>query len=137
MSHEACERGPPCHQGTQGGRTLCSLTRVGEQRDILGERPLWDEREQAFFWVNIRRPALRRLDPATGAVETRPMPGLVGSIAPAQPGRLLIALAERVAVYDSATDRLDTVAEPPFRVEGHRFNAATARAGSGSAPCTI
>lgn len=99
-----------------------SPTRVGTQRDILGECPLWDEREQALFWVDIRRPALRRLDPATGEVETRPMPGLVGSIALAGPGRKLVALAEKVSLYDWQADRLETVAEVPARVPGHRFN---------------
>jgi len=99
-----------------------SLTRVGAQRDILGECPLWDEREGALFWVDIRRPALRRFDPASGDVATRPMPDLVGSIALARPGTLLVALAERVAVYDWESDRLDTVAELPVRIADHRFN---------------
>ncbi len=99
-----------------------SLTRVGTQRDILGESPLWDEWEQALFWVDIRRPALHRLDPATDEAETRPMPGLVGSIALAGPGRKLVALAEKVALYDWQADRLETVAELPARIPGHRFN---------------
>jgi len=98
-----------------------TLRRVGEQRDILGECPLWDEREQALFWVDIRHPALRRLDPA-GAVETRTMPGLVGSIALAGPSTLLVALAEQVATYHWPTGRLETVAELPVRIPGHRFN---------------
>lgn len=97
-------------------------TRVGEQRDILGERPLWDVEEEALYWVDIRRPALRRLDHGSGGVDTRPMPGLVGSIALAGPGRLLVALAEQVAVYDWVAGRFDTVAELPARVPGHRFN---------------
>lgn len=99
-----------------------SLTRVGTQRDILGECPLWDEQELALFWVDIRRPALRRLDPATGEVETRPMPGLVGAIALAGPGRKLVALAGEVALYDWEADRLETIAELPARIPGHRFN---------------
>lgn len=96
--------------------------RVGTQRDILGECPLWDEQEQALYWVDIRRPALRRLDPATGELETRPMPGLVGSIALAGPGRKLVALAEQVALYDWQADLLEKVAQLPARVPGHRFN---------------
>lgn len=97
-------------------------TRIGDQRDILGESPVWHVEEQALYWVDIRRPALRRLDHGSGRVGTRPMPGLVGSIALAGPGRLLVALAERVAVYDWAAGRLDTVADLPDRVPGHRFN---------------
>ena len=67
------------------------LRRVGAQRDILGESPVWDDALGALFWVDIRAPALRRCDWASGNIETRAMPGLVGSIALARPGRLLIA----------------------------------------------
>ena len=98
------------------------FTRIGDQRDIVGESPLWDAAEQALYWVDIRRPALRRLDHASGRVDTRPMPDLVGSIALGGPGQLVVALAGQVAVYDWAADRLDTVAELPARVPGHRFN---------------
>jgi len=72
--------------------------------------------------VDIRRPALRRLDHASGKVETRPMPRLVGSLALAGSGRLLVALGEQVALYHWAQDRLETVASLPEPVPGHRFN---------------
>lgn len=98
------------------------MIRIGGQRDILGESPLWDEQAQALFWVDIRRPALRRLDHASGKVETRPMPRLVGSLALAGSGRLLVALGEQVALYHWAQDRLETVASLPEPVPGHRFN---------------
>lgn len=98
------------------------LRRVGEQRDILGESPVWDAAEQALFWVDIRRPALRRLDGASGAVETRMMPDLVGSVALAGGGRLLVASAGEVALYDWPGDRPETVATLPGRPPGHRFN---------------
>lgn len=99
-----------------------SIRRVGQQRDILGESPLWDERQQALYWVDIRRPALRRLDHVSLAVETREMPALAGSIALAGPGQLLVAIAERVALYDWEQRRLETIAELPEHVPGHRFN---------------
>ena len=44
--------------------------RIGEQTDILGESPLWNEVEQALYWIDIRRPAIRRLDHASGRIET-------------------------------------------------------------------
>lgn len=63
-----------------------TLRRVGRQRDILGESPIWDADAQALFWVDIRRPALRRLDGASGAVETRAMPDLAGAPLAFEPG---------------------------------------------------
>jgi sugar lactone lactonase YvrE len=101
---------------------MATLARVGEQTDILGECPLWDDATQALWWIDIRRPALRRLDHASGRVDTWPMPDLVGSIALCDDGRLLVALPERIAAFDPRTERLATVAVAPTRIPGHRFN---------------
>lgn len=102
---------------------MTALKRIGQQTDILGECPLWDEAAQALWWIDIRRPALRRLEHATGSIDTWNMPDLVGSIALCDDGRLLIALPERIAEFDPRTGVLGaTVAAPPTRIPGHRFN---------------
>jgi sugar lactone lactonase YvrE len=100
---------------------MTELVRIGAQTDILGECPLWDERAQALCWIDIRRPALRRLDHRSGRVETWPLPDLVGSIALCDDDRLLVTLPDRLAFFDLASATLETVAEVT-RVEGHRFN---------------
>jgi sugar lactone lactonase YvrE len=101
---------------------ITPLVRVGEQTDILGESPLWDEGEQALYWVDIRRPAIRRLDRASGRIETWNMPDLVGSIALCTDGRLLAALPDKIVLFDPSTKRLDPFAVAPERIPGHRFN---------------
>jgi sugar lactone lactonase YvrE len=101
---------------------MTALARVGEQADILGESPLWNELEQALYWVDIRRPALRRLDHASGRIDTWILPDLVGSIAFCDNGRLLVALPKQIASFDPATGSLATIATPPTQIPGHRFN---------------
>lgn len=101
---------------------MAALARVGDETDILGESPLWNELEQALYWVDIRRPALRRLDHASGRVETWAMPDLVGSIAFCDDGRLLVALPDRIAAFDPVAQTLVTIALPPTQIPGHRFN---------------
>ena len=96
--------------------------RVGTQSDILGESPVWDERAACLYWVDIRRPAIRRLDPASGAVQTWPMPALVGSIALVEDGRLLVALPQQLALFDPHTAALQDFALPPPMPPDHRFN---------------
>jgi sugar lactone lactonase YvrE len=97
-------------------------TRVGTQTDLLGECPLWDERLQCLWWVDIRAPALRRWCPARQALLSWPMPELVGSIALTErDGVVLVALSSRLALFDSATTAFETVVQaqlPPH----HRFN---------------
>ena len=101
---------------------MAALVRVGDQTDILGESPLWNEHEQALYWVDIRRPAIRRFDHASGRIDTWSMPDLVGSIAFADDGRLVVALPENIALYDTSTGSLETIARPPTRIPDHRFN---------------
>ena len=54
---------------------------IVEQRDVLGESPLWHPGEQALYWIDIKAPALRRLDPATGMRADWALPQEIGSIA--------------------------------------------------------
>ena len=99
-----------------------ALQRIGSQTDVLGESPVWDERAQCLYWVDIRRPAIRRLYPASGVIDTWPMPDLVGSIALTDEERLLVALPNFVALFDPLSGSLEAFAHPPHQVPGHRFN---------------
>ena len=98
------------------------VRRIGSQTDILGESPIWDDRTQCLYWVDIRQPAIRQLDVCTGQVHSWPMPDLVGSIALCDDGRLLVALPEFIAVFDTASGSLEPLARPQSLIAGHRFN---------------
>jgi L-arabinonolactonase len=60
--------------------------------DKLGECPIWDERAQALYWVDIDGPLLQRHDPASRRSEHWSLPSAVGSIALRRAGGLLLAL---------------------------------------------
>jgi len=98
------------------------LQRVGTQTDILGECPLWDGAANCLYWVDIRRPAIRRLRYDTGIVNTWTMPDLVGSIALTDDGRLLVALPNQMALFDPADGQLQPFLANLPMPEGHRFN---------------
>jgi len=96
--------------------------RIGTQRDILGENPLWDERAGCLWWIDIRQPVLRRFDHASGTVDSWPMPDLVGSIALVEDGRLLAALPRQLALFDPRDGSLAPFVKPPSMPAEHRFN---------------
>ena len=81
-------------------------------RDVLGETPVWSPREQALYWVDVRRPAVHRCAAATGEVRTWSMPELVGSIALCADGTVLAALRSSIQRFDPATERLTPFASP-------------------------
>src|ERR1700693_1327344 len=93
------------HDNSSPRPAMKPYRRVGDQIDILGESPIWNERELALYWVDVRRPAIRRLDYASGHVDTWSMPDLIGSIAFTEDGCLLVALPDRIALFEPDTGK--------------------------------
>jgi sugar lactone lactonase YvrE len=101
--------------------------RVGTQRDILGECPLWDDDAQCLWWEDIRAPALRRWNLRSSLHSPQftswALPELVGSIALTdEPPWLLVALSSRLTLFHPERGTLETLAEPHFADANHRFN---------------
>lgn len=90
--------------------------------DRLGECPLWDERESMLWWVDSRWPALKRFDPATGAVMMQVLPEVVGSIAFRDQGGLLAATKSGLHVLDGSGGALEPMANPEAHLPENRFN---------------
>ena len=102
--------------------TKPEVDRVGEQTDTLGESPVWCPIQQALYWVDIRAPAVRRFDYASGRIVTWTMPDLVGSLAVADDGRLVVSLTRMLALFDPATGALTEIARPSQIGQDQRFN---------------
>jgi sugar lactone lactonase YvrE len=90
-------------------------------RDLLGECPLWDERERVLWWVDIHAPAVKRLDPASATVRRFPMPEPVGSLALRSGSGLLAALQSGIFMMDSE-GALARLARPENHPADHRLN---------------
>ncbi len=80
-----------------------------ELRATLGESPVWCARSQRLWFVDIRAPALYRLDPASGSMERYAMPDLVGMVAMATEG-LVVAQGAALCRFDPDRGKLG----PPF-----------------------
>lgn len=90
--------------------------------DRLGECPLWDEREAMLWWVDSRWPAVKRLDPATGAVMMQVLPEVVGSIALRASGGMLAATKSGLHFLDPASGALEKKVDPETHLPDNRFN---------------
>ncbi len=88
---------------------------VFDLRHSVGECPVWDERAQALFWVDIFGPALHRWDPATGARREWRLPSDIGSFALAADGkRAVCALRDGFHWLDLANGATTPIATPDF-----------------------
>ncbi|HUJ86336.1 MAG TPA: SMP-30/gluconolactonase/LRE family protein [Burkholderiales bacterium] len=88
--------------------------------DLLGECPLWDGRE--LWWVDILAPALRRLDPVSGAVRTLALPEPIGSFAFRRRGGILAAMKSGLYFLNPEDGKLDCIAQPEAALPENRFN---------------
>ncbi len=74
---------------------------VARTQDVLGEVPLWHPVEQALYWIDLFKPAVHRLDPATDTVRSWTPPMKLGSIALRTAGGLLLAGREGLLLTDA------------------------------------
>lgn len=75
----------------------------------VGEAPNWDERTQTLLWIDVRAPAVLRLDPRTASVTRWALPEVVGAMGLAQPGAVVVALQRSLALLDLSTGGLSHV----------------------------
>jgi L-arabinonolactonase len=85
---------------------------VAHTMDVLGEVPRWHPIERALYWIDAFKPAIHRLDPVSGKLESWTPPERLGSFAPRAGGGLLIAGRGGLAHYDPASGTLDRIVDP-------------------------
>jgi sugar lactone lactonase YvrE len=98
---------------------------VVQSADILGEVPLWCDRTQRLWWVDVRRPALQSYDPVTGKHTAQRLPETlqVGSIALRESGGFVLATNTGLYFYDPANGQAPApIVNPEADKPGNRFN---------------
>ena len=89
--------------------------------NILGESATWHPNEDALYWVDIRAPALHRLEPRSGAHQRWLMPDLCGGVVPAVQG-VVVALRTDLAHFNPLTGALERFLEVERSTGANRLN---------------
>ena len=88
----------------------------------LGEGPTWHAAESALVWVDITRCLVHRYTPASGRDESIDVGQHVGAAAPRAAGGLVLALRDGVGILDTATRRVEMIADIEADHPGNRMN---------------
>ena len=99
-----------------------SFTVVSDLRHEVGECPTWDEASGTLLWTSITEGRIYALTPATGQRRSWQFDGPVGSFGLCRSGRFVVALRERVVLFDPATGRSEILATVGHAVAQMRFN---------------
>jgi sugar lactone lactonase YvrE len=79
------------------------IHRLDVPQCAVGEGPLWDVGDQAFYWIDIVGRKVLRLDPRTGLSRTWDVPDIIGSMALRAGGGAIVALTGGVHTLDFAS----------------------------------
>lgn len=93
-----------------------------EAGDILGEGPVWSTREQSLYWVDIKKPCVRRWTPDTGEQRVWPVTAEIGSMALRSRGGMVLALRDGFALLDLESGEVAPLHDPEPGQLGNRFN---------------
>jgi sugar lactone lactonase YvrE len=91
---------------------MTDIACVAHTADVLGEVPIWSAREAALYWIDAFKPALHRLEPATGRVTSWTPPVKLGSFALRAGGGMVLASRAGLGLYDPATGSFELVHNP-------------------------
>lgn len=94
-------------------------------RAKVGEGAVWDDRDQALWWVDIQSCTLNRFDPATAINTPWTLPRRIGCFAPREQGGHVVAMQDGFAFFDTATGQLEPIADPEAHLPDNRFNDGT------------
>ena len=95
---------------------------IADVKAVLGEGPVWVEREGALYWVDIKGYKVFRYTVDGGALKSWSTPYRVCSLAPRAQGGFIAGTEDGFSKVDLAEDRFIPLANPePDRVS-NRFN---------------
>ena len=91
---------------------------------LLGEGPLWSERHNAVYWVDIKGQQLHRYDLDTGQKYSWPMPERIGWVVERESGGLVAGFKSGFALLDPDTMEITPIGDPEPEYPDNRLNDA-------------
>ena len=95
---------------------------VVDAHAIVGEGPIWDQKNQVLYWVDIMGNKLHVYDPTSGDDEAYDVGQSVGTVVPRASGGLMLAMHHGFAAYDMPSKTLDFIIDPEAEKPDNRFN---------------
>jgi len=97
------------------------VTCVADVHAVLGEGPVWVEREAALYWVDIKGRKIFRLNERE-QLEQWATPFRVGSLAPRASGGFIAGTDQGIAIIDLEAGHFEIVDHPEADLPDNRFN---------------
>ncbi len=94
-----------------------------DERAIIGESPTWSAADASLYWIDVKEPALHRIEIASGARRRWGLSAEVGAFSFTDDGAAaIVALRTGIFSLDLASGAETRLVAPPFDPAFHRFN---------------
>lgn len=101
---------------------MTSVRQIAGIEGAVLESPVWCVETQRLWFVDIKAPAVYRLNPVDGHIDRWAMPEDVGSLALTRRGDLIVALRGSIARFDPQTGRITEIVRATHDTTTTRFN---------------
>ena len=101
---------------------MAAATLLLDAQATLGEGPIWDQRENVLWWIDINEHRLHRFDPAQNQNRTFDIGQRVGTVVPRLSGGLMLAVQNGFASFDPGNGSLQVINDPEADRPENRFN---------------
>jgi sugar lactone lactonase YvrE len=88
----------------------------------LGEGPMWDERDKALWFVDIKNDAIHRYDPTSGTQRSWKAPEYTAFIFPASGGGFIAGLKSGLFKFDPESGSFDRINTIDANLPANRLN---------------
>ncbi|MFL6737508.1 MAG: SMP-30/gluconolactonase/LRE family protein [Sphingomonas sp.] len=95
---------------------------VWELAAELGEGPVWVQRDQALWFVDIKKKQIHRYHPASGGKSSWEAPEQVGFVLPAERGGFVVGLQSGLYHFDEQSGAFELIVEVEPDKPGNRLN---------------
>ncbi|HEX8256111.1 MAG TPA: SMP-30/gluconolactonase/LRE family protein [Allosphingosinicella sp.] len=95
---------------------------IADVKAVLGEGPVWVEREQSLYWVDIKGRRIFRYALEGGELTEWPAPFRICSLAPRAEGGFIAGTEDGFAFVDPAANRFGLQFDPEPERATNRFN---------------
>lgn len=93
-----------------------------DAKNVLGEAPVWDDREGVLWWVDNLNPSVWRYDPSTGSSQSWAMPENIGCLVLREGGGICAAMKSGFAFLDLDPLKIQMIATPEADIPFNRMN---------------
>ena len=102
---------------------MAEIEIVLDAQATIGEAPIWSPSEAALYWIDVKAPALHRIQTLSGAQRSWPLEADIGGFAlSSDRAGAIVALRSGIFQLDFASGARTLLAMPPFDPRFHRFN---------------